>query len=121
MGKKRFFFLCLAVFLAIPSLSLASTLQIQTPCLIVTDGGGSYTDEQLGQLAKNAQGTLDEILSLWSADAGLQRFGKIRVVIDVPRNGYYSSVFYWEAKNGRRVRVVKVYGARELPQMMATS
>lgn len=119
MGKKRFLFLCLAVFLAIPSLSSASTLQIQTPCLIVTDGSGSYTDEQLGQLANNAQETLDQILALWSADAGLDRFGKIRVVFGTPRNGNSSSVFYWEAKNGRRVRVVKVYGARELPQMMA--
>lgn len=96
MGKKRFLFLCLAVFLAIPSLSSASTLQIQTPCLIVTDGSGSYTDEQLGQLAKNAQETLDHILALWSADAGLDRFGKIRVVFDAPRNGNSSSVFYWD-------------------------
>ncbi len=118
MGK-RFFLLCLAFFLAMPSLSSASTREIQTPSLVVTDGRGTYPDEQLETLAKRAQETLDETLAFWSADAGLERFGKIRVVFDAPRNGNYSSVFYWEAKNGRRVRVVKVHGARELPQMMA--
>lgn len=118
MGKKLYL-LCLAIFLAIPSLSLASTREIQTPSLIVWDGSGSFTDEELGNLAKRAQEKLEEILALWSADAGLERFGKIRVVFDAPRNENYSSVFYWEAKNGRRVRVVRVHGARELPQMMA--
>lgn len=117
--SKRLLLLCLAVFWAIPTHSLASTLEIQTPGLIVTDGSGSCSDEQLGQLAKQAQGTLDEIIQLWSTDAGLERFGKIRVVFEAPRNGNYSSVFYWEAKDGGRVRVVRVYGARELPQMMA--
>ncbi len=116
---KRFFLLCLAAFLAIPSLSSASSKEIQTPSLIVTDGSGSYTDEQLGNLAKGAQETLEEILALWSADAGLERFGKIRVVFDAPRNENYSSVFFWEAKGDRRVRVVRVHGAKELPQMMA--
>jgi len=116
---KKLSLLCLAIFLANSSLSSASTREIQTPSLVVTDGNGSYSDEQLGQLAKRAQETLEKILALWSADAGLERFGKIRVVFDAPRNGYYSSVFYWEAKNGRRVRVVRVHGARELPQMMA--
>lgn len=118
MGK-RLFLLCLAFFLATPSFSSASTKEIQTPCLIVTDSSGAFTDEQLGNLAKGAQKTLDETLALWSADAGLERFGKIRVVFDAPRNENYSSVFYWEAKNGRRVRVVRVHGARALPQMMA--
>jgi len=118
LGKK-IFLLCLAFFLTSPSLSLASTLEIQTPSLVITDVGGSYTEEQLGQLAKQAQETLGKILELWSVDAGLDRFGKIRMVFEAPRNGNYSSVFYWEAKGGRRVRVVKVYGARELPQMMA--
>jgi len=117
--RKSLFLLCLAVFGAIPSISSAATLEIQTPSLIITASSGSCTNEQLGQLAKKTQETLDEILALWSADDGLERFGKIRVVFDAPRNGNYSSVFYWEAKGGRRVRVVKVYGARELPQMMA--
>jgi hypothetical protein len=111
--------LWLTVLWAIPSFSLASTLEIQTSSLIITASSGSYTDEQFGQLARLAQGTLDEITQLWATDAGLERFGKIRVIFEAPRNGNYSSVFYWEAKGGRRVRVVKVYGASELPQMMA--
>lgn len=118
MGK-RLFLMCLVATLAIPSLSLASTLEIQTPSLVVTDGGGSCTDEQLDQLARSAQATLEKVLSFWSADPGMDRFGKIRVVFDNPRKGTYSSVFYWTGQNGKRVRAVRVYGTREEPQMMA--
>lgn len=118
MGKKLFL-LCLMASLAIPSLSLASTLDIQTPSLIIKDGSGSCTGEQLGQLAKKVQTALEKVLSFWSADPGVGRFGKIRVVFDTPRKGTYSSVFYWTRQNGKRARAVGVYGTREEPQMMA--
>ena len=115
----RLLLMLLAVFLAIPSPSPASNLGIQTPGLTVTDGSGSCPDGQLKQLAGDAQQTLEKVLALWSADTGLERFGKIRVKFDGPRNGNASSVFYWETTNGRRVRVVKVFGAWGSPQMMA--
>ncbi len=62
---------------------------------------------------------MERVLAFWSADSGVDRFGKIRVVFDAPRRDFYSSVFYWEKKDGQRVRVVGVFGSEGSPQMMA--
>ncbi len=45
--------------------------------------------------------------------------GKIRVVFDVPRRDVYSSVFYWEKKDGKNIRIVRVFKSEGSPQMMA--
>jgi hypothetical protein len=62
---------------------------------------------------------LERVLSFWSADSGAGRFGKIRVVFDVPRRGGSSCVFYWEGRGPERVRVVRVYGFDKPLQMLA--
>ena len=62
---------------------------------------------------------LERILAFWSADSGIDRFGKIRVVFDVPRRDVYSSVFYWEKKDDERIRIVRVFSSEGSPQMMA--
>jgi hypothetical protein len=102
-----------------PALSLASDTTVETPHLIVSDTTGKLSNEQLKRLADHAQETLNRILAFWSADPGTARFGKIRVVFDVPRRDVYSSVFYWDKKGDQRIRIVQVFGTDAAPQMMA--
>jgi hypothetical protein len=99
--------------------SAASNPAVETRHLIVSDATGNLSSDQLKNLASQAQAMLDRILEFWSADAGLDRFGKIRVIFDVPRRDVYSSVFYWEEIDGKRLRVVRVFSSGETPQMMA--
>ncbi len=90
--RKRLFLLCLVFFLAIPFLSSASTREIQTPNLVVTDGSDSFTDEELGKLAPMVRRRRPG--KIWEDMGGFR----------CPRNGYYSSVFYWEGKGGGDLR-----------------
>jgi hypothetical protein len=92
---------------------------VETPHLIVSDTTGKLSNEQLKRLADHAQETMNRILAFWSADPGIARFGKIRVVFDVPRRDVYSSVFYWDKKGDQRIRIVQVFGTDAAPQMMA--
>jgi len=102
-----------------PALSLASDATLETSHLIVSDTTGKLSNEQLKRLANHAQETLNRILAFWSADPGIARFGKIRMVFDVPRRDVYSSVFYWDKKGDQRIRIVRVFGTDGAPQMMA--
>jgi len=102
-----------------PALSQASDMILETSHLIVSDTTGNLSNEQLKRLANHAQETLNRILAFWSADPGIARFGKIRVVFDVPRRDVYSSVFYWDKKGDQRIRIVQVFGTDGAPQMMA--
>jgi len=105
--------------LLITGLSQASSAIIETRDLIVSDATGKSSNDQLKGLADQAQEMLGRILAFWSADAGVGRLEKIRVVFDVPRKDVYSSVFYWEKRDGKRVRIVRVFKAEGSPQMMA--
>ena len=100
-------------------LSQASSASVETLHLIVSDATGKSSHDQLKILADQAQAMLERILAFWSADSGIDRFGKIRVVFDVPRRDVYSSVFYWENKDGDRLRIVRVFRSEGSPQMMA--
>jgi hypothetical protein len=102
-----------------PALSQASDTTVETPHLMVSDTTGKLSNEQLKRLADHAQETMNRILAFWSADPGTARFGKIRVVFDVPRRDVYSSVFYWDKKGDQRIRIVQVFGTDAAPQMMA--
>ena len=105
--------------LSLTGLSQASSAIIETQHLIVSDATGKLSNDQLKTLADQAQAMLERILAFWSADSGIDRFGKIWVVFDVPRRDVYSSVFYWGKKDGERIRIVGVFGSEGLPQMMA--
>jgi hypothetical protein len=109
----------LAAVLLMAGLSQASGATVETPQLIVSDATGKLSNDQLKGLADQSQTKLESILSFWSADSGIDRFGKIRVVFDLPRRDVYSSVFYWENKDGKRMRIVQVFGTDGPPQMMA--
>ena len=105
--------------LLITGLSQASSAIIETRHLIVSDATGKLSNDQLKSLADQAQVMLERIIAFWSADSGIDRLGKIRVVFDVPRRDVYSSVFYCEKKDGERIRVVRVFSSEGSPQMMA--
>lgn len=97
----------------------AARAAVDTPHLVVSDATGTLSEGDLGRLAGQAEAMLGRVLAFWSADCGTDRFGKIAIVFDAPRRGTYSSVFYWDTANGRRARVVRVFGFAETPQMMA--
>lgn len=97
----------------------AADTAVETRDLVVSDGTGSMPDAQLKDLAGQAQEMLERVLSFWSGDSGAGRFGKIRVVFDVPRRGGTSCVFYWQGRGPERVRVVRVYGFDKPLQMLA--
>lgn len=103
----------------IAGVSAASSAVIETQDLIVSDATGKLSNDQLKSLADQAQAMLERILTFWSADSGIDRFGKIQVIFDAPRRDVYSSVFYWEKKDGGRTRVVQVFKSEGPPQMMA--
>jgi len=105
--------------LLIPTLSQPSGATLETSHLIVSDTTGKLSNEQLERLADHAQERLNRVLAFWSADPGIARFGKIRVVFDVPRRDVYSSVFYWDKKGNQSIRIVQVFGTDGAPQMMA--
>ena len=103
----------------IPSFSRASDASLETSHLIVIDSTGKISKEQLKRLAEGAQETLNRVLAFWSADPGIERFGKIRVLFDEPRRDFYSCVFYWDNEGKNSIRVVRVFGSAGAPQMMA--
>jgi len=119
MTKKLITLSVLAAGLWIVVLSQASGATIETRDLIVSDATGKLSKDQLKSLADQSQTMLESILSFWSADPGTDRFGKIQVVFDAPRREVYSSVFYWDKKDGKRIRVVKVFGVEGSRQMVA--
>ncbi|MBI4189106.1 MAG: hypothetical protein HY525_01045 [Betaproteobacteria bacterium] len=113
------FSMFVAAGLLVSPLSQASDATLETSHLVVNDTTGKLSKEQLSQLADHAQETLNRILAFWAVEPRTGRFGKIRVVFDVPRRDVYSSVFYWDKKDGRPMRVVGVFGTDGSPQMMA--
>lgn len=119
MIRKTIVVSILVAGLLIAGVSQASSAVIETQHLLVSDATGKLSNDQLKSLADQAQTMLGRILIFWSADPGRDRYDKIRVIFDVPRRDVYSSVFYWEKEDGRRVRIVRVFKSEGLPQMMA--
>ncbi|MDD4355624.1 MAG: hypothetical protein PHN98_00110 [Smithellaceae bacterium] len=97
----------------------ASDKTIETRYIIAKDGTGRLSDARLQELADQAQAAVESILKFWSADADVEKSGKIKVVFDEPRRKiYYVSVFHWDVHGFRRVRAVRVFGCEERPQEM---
>ena len=66
--------------LLIVGISQASSAVIETQHLIVSDATGKSSNDQLKSSADKAQAMLGRILAFWSADPGVDRLEKIRVV-----------------------------------------
>jgi len=100
MSKGTIVVTILVAGLWIAGLSPASSAVIETQHLMVSDATVRLSNGQLKELADQAQAMLGRILAFWSADSGVDRWGKIQVVFDVPRRDVYSSVFYWGKRMG---------------------
>lgn len=109
----------LGVCLLLTGAAQAAGTAVETRDLVVSDGTGNMPDARLKDLAGQAQGMFERVLSFWSADSGAGRFGKIRVIFDMPRRGGSSCVLYWEGRGPERVRAVRVFGFEEPLQMLA--
>jgi len=112
----------LAGILLAPPPAAASGLadrSVETPRLIVSAVPGAVPEGGLAAFAERTEGLLGRILELWGVDDGVERLGKIRVILDHPQRNTSSSVFFWLAEDGRRVRAVRVFGSPEAPQMLA--
>ena len=105
--------------LSTPATSPGSGVTLETPQLMVSDATGKLSKEQLKPLADHAEETLNKVLTFWSADPGIERYGMMRVIFDAPRRDVYSSVFYWGKKGEQRIRIVQVFGTDGAPQMLA--
>lgn len=119
MMRRTIVLLILFAGLMIAGTSQASEKMIEIPNLLVSDATGKMANDQLKTAADQAEALVKHILAFWSADPGIDKWGKIRVVFDVPRRDVYSSVFYWENSDGGRIRIVRVFKAEGAPQMMA--
>jgi hypothetical protein len=119
MIKREFMLSILVAGLLIAEFSQATSAIIETRHLIVSDASGKLSKDQLKSSADQAQDILERILAFWSADSGIDRFGKIRVVFDLPRRDVYSSVFYWDKQDGKPIRIVRIFSSEGSPQMMA--
>lgn len=105
--------------LPLAGVAQASSIQLETRHLVISDSTGSLTDARLHVLADEAQSMLERVLSFWSVDSRTDELGKIRVIFDAARGGNYSCVFYWGSGERGRVRIVRVFGSDGSPQMLA--
>ena len=97
--------------------SQSSPVTVETRLLIVSAADGRMPEARLKAKADEAQAMLDRVLEFWSADAGVDRFGKIHVVFDAPlERDTYSSVLVANISGGRRVRTVRVFGSLRAPE-----
>ncbi|PKN07857.1 MAG: hypothetical protein CVU73_10645 [Deltaproteobacteria bacterium HGW-Deltaproteobacteria-8] len=119
MPGKTLGALVLAVWLLLAGAAQAASAVVETRDLLVSDATGNVSEARLADLAGQAQAMLERVLTFWSADSGVGRFGKIRVIFDVPRRGNYSCVFYWAGRGPERVRNVRVFGFEGPVQMLA--
>lgn len=117
--KKIINFICSAMWLIAPALCQASSLTLETSHLIVRDHAGGLTDERLRELTSHTQETLNRVITFWSVDSGIERFGKIRVVFDVPRIDRAGSFLSWRKENGELRHFLTVYVSEGLPQNLA--
>jgi hypothetical protein len=110
----------LGAWLVLAGAAQAAGTVVETEHLLVSDATGNMPDARLRDLAGQAQAMLGRVLAFWSADSGVERFGKIRVIFDVPRKGgNYSCVCYWQGRGPERVRSVRVFGFDKPLQMLA--
>jgi len=117
--KSRIAILFLLLFfigLTAPGLTRA----LETASFVVRDLTGQLSNEQLQRLTTSAEQKLGKILNFWDMDLGVERQGKIRLEFETPRGGgTYAAVYLMMRDGDRRVRVVRIYGVTDEPEMVA--
>ncbi len=111
------------LFLALITMSLSTPQKapaLETADFIVRDLTGQLTDEQVGRLTAGAEEKLGRVVAYYGTDSGVHRMGKMRLQFDNPRGGAtYSTVFLMVKEGNNRVRIVRVYGVKGEPEMVA--
>lgn len=98
---------------------LGAGATVETERLIIRDITGNMPPEKFEKLVSKVDSTLTEVLKFWSAEPRIKELGKITVEFDHPLPKTTSSVLFWRKENGRRVRVVRVFGGDESPHQLA--
>lgn len=93
--------------------------EAETAHLVVRDPAGRLGPAQLQERANRIEGLFARVLDLWEADPGVERFGKIRVVLVPPGQALRLSVFRWAREGDRKVREVLAAPPDGPPQMLA--
>jgi hypothetical protein len=107
------------VYFTLISISGAASTTVETGDLIIRDITENLAPARFELFAKKVDSTFAAVLKYWSADARINEFGKIIVELDRPLPKAVSSFFFWRKQEGRRVRVVKVFGGDENPHLLA--
>jgi hypothetical protein len=92
---------------------------LETEDFSVRDLTGQLSDDRILKLTAGAEAQLKKVLDFWAVDSGVNRLGKIRLEFEKPRAGTYGTVFVTVKEGNVKVRVVRVFGATEEPQMVA--
>jgi hypothetical protein len=87
--------------------------------LIILDATGSMPPQRFETLVRKVDSTLTEVIKFWSTDPRIKEFGKIIVEFHNPLPKASSSIFMWRKENGKKARVVRVYGGGEYPLQLA--
>jgi hypothetical protein len=117
-GSWKWIFSFLFLFFAI-SIFIGSSKAMETKNLIARDRTGQLTEDQIRKLTLQAETALAQILAFYSTGPRNERFGKIRIEYDHSRNGTYAAVFLMRKEDGRKVRIVRIFGVTEEVQMMS--
>jgi hypothetical protein len=92
---------------------------VENARLIVRDATGRISPEKFEPLAKSVDATFAEVLRFWMTGPRIVEFGKIIVQFEPGRPGGNTSFFYWGSEQGRKVRIVRVFGGEGRPEMLA--
>jgi hypothetical protein len=116
-GRKTLISVLLILFavLEIPCVSWA----LETEDFSVRDLTGQLSDDRIRKLTAGAEEKLRKVLDFWAVDSGVDRLGKISLEFEKPRAGTYGTVFITVKEGNAKVRVVRVFGVTEEPQMVA--
>lgn len=116
---KKILLPVIIVYLTLISISGAASTTVEIENLIIRDITGNLSPAMLELFAKKADSTFAAVFKFWSADTRINEFGKIIVELDRPLPNADSSFFFWRKEEGKRVRVVKVFGGAENPHLLA--
>ncbi len=104
---------------ALTSIPGTAGSNVENERLIILDATGSMPPQRFEALVRKVDSTLTEVIKFWSADPRITEFGKIIVEFHNPLPKASSSVFMWRKENGKKARVVRVYGGGEYPHQLA--
>ncbi len=98
----------------------AAGKSFETDRLIVRDIAGQLAPGKFEQLAARIDATLAEVINFWSAQPKSTELGKIIVELEQPLPGDVATSFFLQRQeNGRKVRVIRVFGGTDHPRQLA--